>query len=109
MNIIRPTLAQVLELMGRTVVCRVAFDDGEMFDSSPSVVVGVVVAAPGSKVFNQILLHDPNLPLPPEGYGWEARLDLIKFLRVLDSDATVGLRLPDTAGASGVASEVCQS
>ena len=87
--IIRPTVAQAMELLGKRVVCRVFWEDGasdptEMpYDSSPAQIVGVVVPAPGSKVAAHMLMLDGDKEAP---YGWhyELFLDAIQIVKVIE-------------------------
>ncbi|WP_144411511.1 hypothetical protein [Azotobacter chroococcum] len=89
MNIIKPTYAQALELLGKWVICRVDWGGGEaddVYDTEPAQIVGVVVPAPGSAVAAQILMHGGRGLKASEGYEFELFLDVVKFLQVVDHE-----------------------
>lgn len=84
MNIINPTISQVVDLLGKWVICRVDWGDGEeAHDTEPAQIVGVVMPAPDSRVAAQILMHKGSGDTPPEGYQFELFLSTVKTLRVV--------------------------
>ena len=81
---IKPGIAQALELLGKWVVCRLQWEGEEAWSSGPCQVVGVVVPAPGSAVGAQLLVDEtPWIPVL-EGYSSEIFLDSIKHLRIVE-------------------------
>lgn len=90
MTMLRPTLAQAHDLLGKWVICRVTWGDGvEECDSAPAQVVGVVVPAPGTRVEPQLLMSSGQ-GVETCGYEFELYLDSIKFLRVIEPLALTG-------------------
>jgi len=84
MTMLRPSLAQALDLLGKWVICRVSWGDGvEECDSAPAQVVGVVVPAPGTRVEPQLLMSSGQ-GVETSGYEFELYLDSIRFLRVIE-------------------------
>lgn len=92
--IIRPGLAQAMELLGKWVICRVRWDDeDESHDSGPSQVVGVVVPAPGGPVQAQILLNSKPWESTIGGFELELFLDTLLHVKIVEPPADA-LRLP---------------
>ncbi len=83
-TMLRPTLAQAHELLGKWIICRVIWGDGvDECDSALAQVVGVVVPAPGTRVEPQLLMSSGQ-GLETCGYEFELYLDSIRFLRVVE-------------------------
>lgn len=83
-TMLRPSLAQAMELLGKWVICRVTWGEGvEECDSAPAQVVGVVVPAPGTRVEPQLLLSSGE-GVEVCGYEFELYLDSIKYLRIIE-------------------------
>lgn len=80
--LLHPTAAQALDLLGEWVTCGVVWvDDEPVHRTEPAQIVGVVVAAPGSGVRAQILMHAGGEHLvDTEGYQYELLLDSIRFI-----------------------------
>lgn len=99
--ILRPTISQVMDLLGEWVVCRVDYPEcNEVHYTTPSRIVGIIVPAPGSAVHAQLLMSDGSASLPVEGYEYELILEDVRSLQVVeatpdrrDSDQGLGTRI----------------
>jgi len=93
-TMLRPTLAQAFELLGKWLICRVSWGDGvEECDSAPAQVVGVVVPAPGTRVEPQLLMSSGQ-GVEVCGYEFELYLDSIKYFRIIEPLAAADLEKP---------------
>lgn len=91
--ILRPTISQVMELLGEWVVCRVDYPEcNEVHYTTPSRIVGIVVPALGSAVHAQLLMSDGSESLPVEGYEYELILEDVRSLQVVEAGVAQGMQ-----------------
>lgn len=83
--LIRPTLTQALEQIGKWVICSFNGDEGEApYESEPHQITGVIVPAPGGLLAPQIMVDSWIGGAPdPCGFEYEIHLEEIRYMRII--------------------------
>ncbi|EWC39360.1 hypothetical protein B597_020655 [Stutzerimonas stutzeri KOS6] len=87
-DIIRPSLDQLMSLLGSWIVCGY-YDEssGEKYESSPCQLVGALTAAPGTNMQHQIFLDSWVGGQPAAGFEYEVDLSEVRYIRTIDPPA----------------------
>lgn len=87
--IVRPTLDQVMPLLGGWIVCGYYDEsEGEKYEGGPCQLVGVLTAAPGGNLGHQLFL-DSWVSGQPDRAGFEYEIDLseVRYIRLIEPPA----------------------
>lgn len=88
LGIARPSLDQVMPLLGSWIVCGY-YDEssGEKYEGSPCQLVGALTAAPGTNMQHQIFLDSWVGGQSAAGFEYEVDLSEVRYIRTIEPPA----------------------